>query len=84
MPEENTYIPIENGNNNTLETVSKLDGFLINKGKIVLEPDFDNYYTHVNMCYEYSKNLLFDPLIDENNFGDILICTEWVNTEEEG
>lgn len=69
----------DNENNNTLEPVSKVDGFLVNKGRIVLEPDFDNFDTHVNMCYEYSKDLLFDPLIDNNNFGNILICTEWVD-----
>lgn len=69
----------DNENNNTLEPVSRVDGFLVNKGQIVLEPDFDNFDTHVNMCYEYSKDLLFDPLIDNNNFGNILICTEWVD-----
>lgn len=82
MPDnENDYTltPI-NGNNNTLEPVSRVDGFLINKGQIVLEPEFDNFETHVNMCYEYSKDLLFGPSdSNDDNFGSILICTEWVD-----
>ena len=70
MPDIPTY-------NETLEPNLKVDGFLFNKGEVTLEPDFSNFDTHICMCYEYSKNFIFEPEDNQTEDTNILICYDW-------
>lgn len=56
-----------------LEPIHPIDGIIINKGTMTLNIDFDNFDTHVDMCYEFSDCQLLEPEGTDDLWG-ILIC----------
>lgn len=62
-----------------LDMIQPMDGIVVNQGTIMMEIPFENYDTHVEMCYEYSDCQLLEPQDSSDLFG-ILICE---NLEEE-
>lgn len=58
-----------------LEISEPSEGFLVNQGESVLNPAFDEFDTHVYMCYEYTNCQLLEPIGDTtNDLYGILIC----------
>lgn len=58
-----------------LEISEPSEAFIANLGEITLNPAFDEFDTHVYMCYEYTNCQLLEPITDTT--GDlygILIC----------
>jgi hypothetical protein len=60
------------------------EGLVINQGSIILNPDFNEFDTHVYMCYEYSDCQLLEPESSNNNdlYG-CLVSREMEELEEE-
>lgn len=63
----------------TVDIFQPTDGIVVNQGTMMMEIPFDNYDTHVEMCYEYSDCQLLEPQNSTDLYG-ILICE---NLEED-
>lgn len=60
----------------TLDLIHPIDGIVANKGTIALNLEFEDYDTHVDMCYEFSDCQLLEPISDSDEMSGILICYE--------
>lgn len=60
-----------------------VDGILINQGTVTLNPDFNNFDTHIFMCYEYSDCQLLEPENDTDDIYGVLICRSLTDIEED-
>ena len=56
--------------------LTNINSFIVNKGNRVRNVEFDNYDTHVVMCYEYSEIQILETSDNDNSSTDILISNE--------
>lgn len=76
MEEELNSTPIVGIEYSEVPIKEFIDGFLVNRGKLELGTNFNNFDTHIYLCFEYSNT----PILEEGIVGteDTLIS---VNSE---